>query len=185
MDLKIDKDYFLTHFVNKGGVGDVALLIDEYNEKWIELAIANRSKETLAYILATCWWEAGKIFKPIPEIKDSKRKAVQDKYWDTGFYGRGYVQITWKTNYEKFSKLLGIDLVAHPDLALQSEYAAYIMFYGMFYGEFTGKKLKDYITTKKVDYLNARRIVNGMDQATTIKKKAQEYERILRIKGTI
>ena len=71
---------------------------------------------------------------------------------------------------------LGIDLVGSPDLALQPEYAARIIVYGMMNGSFTRKKLGDYINLLQADYKNARRVVNGTDKATLIKGYAQQLE---------
>lgn len=47
---------------------------------------------------------------------------------DEGFKyrGRGLIQLTGKANYEKFGKLLGIDLVENPDLANDPDVAAQI-----------------------------------------------------------
>jgi putative chitinase len=47
---------------------------------------------------------------------------------DEGFKyrGRGLIQLTGKANYEKFGKLLGIDLVENPDLANDPDVAAKI-----------------------------------------------------------
>jgi hypothetical protein len=51
---------------------------------------------------------------------------------------------------------------------------------GMRLGSFTGKKLADYIHGGKADYVNARRIINGLDRAQTIAQYATRFERILR-----
>lgn len=42
------------------------------------------------------------------------------------FYGRGYVQLTGKANYKALSKLTGLDLVNHPELAADPKNAAKI-----------------------------------------------------------
>lgn len=42
------------------------------------------------------------------------------------YRGRGLIQLTGKSNYEKFGKLLGIDLVENPDLANDPDVAAKI-----------------------------------------------------------
>ncbi|MBC7928936.1 MAG: hypothetical protein H7Z38_00020 [Rubrivivax sp.] len=79
------------------------------------------------------------------------------------YRGRGYVQITGRTNYAKFSRLLGADFVGNPDLALDPDHAWSILSLGMHQGLFTGKKLDDYIPLddrSRTDYFNARRIIN-------------------------
>ena len=79
------------------------------------------------------------------------------------YRGRGYVQITGRTNYAKFSRLLGADFVGNPDLALDPDHAWSILSLGMHQGLFTGKKLNDYIPLddrSRTDYYNARRIIN-------------------------
>ena len=43
------------------------------------------------------------------------------------FKGRGFVQLTGKDNYSRFAKLLGVDLVARPDLANVPEVAALLL----------------------------------------------------------
>jgi hypothetical protein len=47
-------------------------------------------------------------------------------------------------------------------------------------GLFTGKKLGDYISASGCDYKNARRIINGVDQAALIAQYAGTIEGILR-----
>ena len=69
----------------------------------------------------------------------------QERYWKSGYYGRGFVQITWKLNYKKFGYLLGLDLVKIPYLALDKSIAAKILCVGMSRGLFTGNKISDYI----------------------------------------
>ncbi|HYH86380.1 MAG TPA: hypothetical protein VEX60_13085 [Pyrinomonadaceae bacterium] len=79
------------------------------------------------------------------------------------YRGRGYVQITGRTNYAKFSRLLGADFINNPDLALDPDHAWSILSIGMHQGLFTGKKLNDYIPLddrSRTDYFNARRIIN-------------------------
>jgi putative chitinase len=40
------------------------------------------------------------------------------------YHGRGLIQLTGKDNYKRCGDSIGIDLVNHPDLLLQSDYAA-------------------------------------------------------------
>jgi hypothetical protein len=58
-------------------------------------------------------------------------KMYQSKYWPSGFFGRGYIQLTWRKNYELWSKLTGVDLVSNPDAVLQPELSALILVKGM------------------------------------------------------
>jgi hypothetical protein len=51
-------------------------------------------------------------------------------------------------------------------------------------GLFTGKKLSDYITASKTDYVNARKIINGTDKAALIAGYAKQFEQILRDSAT-
>lgn len=129
----------------------------------------------LAYILATAWREC-RFNLSIREIGKGRGKAYGKADPVTGqtYYGRGPVQLTWKTNYEKFTKIMGRDLVNKPDQVLIPDVGVRVMFLGMTKGLFTGKKLSDYIRTAeefkddKQDAYNARRTVNGVDAAKEI-----------------
>lgn len=43
------------------------------------------------------------------------------------YKGRGFIQITGKSNYARYGAMLGIDLVGNPDLALQPSVAADVL----------------------------------------------------------
>jgi putative chitinase len=49
------------------------------------------------------------------------------------------------------------------------------MFLGMINGMFTGKKLKDYFHDVSADWVNARRIINGLDRANDIAAYAKKF----------
>lgn len=87
----------------------------------------------------------------------------------------GYVQITWLVNYRKYSKKLGIDMVKNPKLAMEPNNALFILVDGFKNGEFTGKTLGFYINSKKTDFLNARRCINGIDKREHIAKLAEKW----------
>lgn len=70
---------------------------------------------------------------------------------------------------------LNVDMVNEPDLALNPEYSLFILIDGFKYGEFTGKKITDYINESKTDFYNARKCINGLDQADQIKGFAEDY----------
>lgn len=86
------------------------------------------------------------------------------------------MQLTWERNYAKMSQFLGVDLVKHPDLALEPKYAAKILVYGMLKGLFTRKPLAQYINANQVDFYNARKTVNGLDRAERIANYAQKLK---------
>lgn len=128
----------------------------------------------LAYMLATTFHETARTMQPIREF--GRGKGMR---YGTTYYGRGFVQLTWEANYRKASAVVGVDLVAHPDRALELPIAATIMFDGMIKGWFTGHKLADYIDGAKCDYVQARRIVNGTDRAVAIAGYAASFARAL------
>jgi putative chitinase len=129
----------------------------------------------LAYMLATCYHETGHTLQPIEEYDKGGNRAYAKPDPTTGkiYFGRGFVQLTWIKNYKTMGNLLGVDLVNHPEKALDLRIATDILFEGMLKGLFTGRKLSDYFNdkpeTKQNPYwLNARRIINGTDRAELI-----------------
>jgi Chitinase class I len=129
----------------------------------------------IAYVLATVEWETAKTFRPVREAfwlsEEWRRRNL--RYYP--FYGRGYVQLTWKNNYEKYSQLLGVDLVSNPDRAMQAEIALFILVHGFKTGAFTGRKISDYINANVTDFVKARRCINGTDHANDIARLAERY----------
>lgn len=146
-----------------------------------------------AYFLATIKHETAHTWRPIEESEGSYRgRPYADPMeitLDNGqsasrtYIGRGYVQITWKKNYESLGKKVGLgnQLAQNPELALLPNTAYEIAVLGMKDGLFTGKKLSSYIAGVQCDYLNARRIINGTDQAIRIKRYAIVLEHFLRL----
>ena len=137
----------------------------------------------VAYIMATVSHEC--MFKPIKEFRAHPQRnahvfALQQRYWDSGYYGRGFVQLTWRENYIKMGRRLGIGLMERPDLALVPKHAARICVCGMAEGIFTGKKLSDYnLNNGGYDFIQARRIVNILDKAELIAGYARHYRKAL------
>lgn len=96
------------------------------------------------------------------------------------FKGRGFVQITGRRNYTLFARLLGIDLVENPGLALDPSVAFKIMSLGMHQGLFVpGHKLSRYLNAQTKDYREARTIINGHNRADEIAGYAKHFEQIL------
>lgn len=137
--------------------------------------------EQIAYVLATTQWETNQTYKPVREAYYLRGNEASREIWrETNlryfpYYGRGYVQLTWKDNYKLYGKLLDLDLVAQPDLALQPAVALFVLVHGFKTGNFTGRKIGDYINSSAVDFVAARRCINGQDRAREIAQLAQEH----------
>lgn len=153
-----------------------------------------------AYALATAYHETAHTMQPIKEYggyayytrlydisgQNPKRARLMGNtaIGDGARYcGRGFVQLTWKTNYARASRELGIDLVKNPDLALDPDIAGDIMIKGMEQGWFTGKALKHYLPgyakANARQFINARYIINGKDKAAIIADYALRFQEAL------
>lgn len=148
----------------------------------------------IGYMMGTAWLETAYTMLPIKEYGSYKYLS---KY-DTGrlakilgntpdadgdgqlYAGRGYVMITGKANYRKFSLMLDLDLLKYPDLALEPSTAAKILVIGSLRGSFTGKKLSDYISHgHRLEFIAARKVINGSDRAKDIALYAEDFIKCL------
>jgi putative chitinase len=154
-----------------------------------------------AYMLATAFHETAQTMQPIHERggnayftkmydirgnrPDLARRMGNISPGDGAKYcGRGYVQLTWRVNYHRMGLLLGVDLENNPDLAMQPDVAAKVMFEGMtkgasHVGDFTGVSLEKYFNATTEDWVNARRIINGVDCAQAIAAYAKKFNAAL------
>jgi putative chitinase len=127
----------------------------------------------LAYALATTKHETASEMLPIEEYGKGEGQSYGKKDPETGqaYYGRGYVQLTWRENYARATIELALtgedDLEWHADRALDPIIAAEVMFLGMTEGWFrTGddgkpETLGKYFNETRDDPYGAREIVNG------------------------
>lgn len=151
-------------------------------------AMTGWRSEWVAYGLATSWHETGATMQPIKEYggpsyfhkmydingsRPAKARELGNLAPGDGalFAGRGYVQITGRTNYRKF----GIE--AAPDAAMKTDVAARILREGMEGGRFTGKGLNDFAPT---DFKGMREIINGTDKDDLIAGYAVKFLAALR-----
>lgn len=155
----------------------------------------------LAYMLATAHHETGGTMQAVRETfaaTDDEAVARLERAWRAGklptvrmpywrrdaagrsYYGRGLVQITHRENYQKMSRVTGLDLVAEPDLALRLDVAATILVVGMTEGLFSGVRLADTFAGTKADWTGARKIVNGTDRAKKIAVTARTFDAAIR-----
>jgi putative chitinase len=166
-------------------------------------AMAGQPIAWCAYALATAYHETAHTMQPIKEYggaryffrmydRQGQRPKVARNLGNTQpgdgakFAGRGYVQLTGRANYQKAGDKLGLDLVAQPDLTMRPDIAADIMREGMLHGWFTGKAFFSYLPAvglpNRAAYVNARRIINGVDKAGPIADYAIKFETAL-VKG--
>lgn len=82
-------------------------------------------------VAATIAVESASFLPAIEKKADENRRPalwkLQSRYWSSGYYGRGYIQLTWKANYEHYGDILGIPLAETPGLASTSAIAARIL----------------------------------------------------------
>lgn len=151
-------------------LGYTRLIIEECRK-------AGLLRNQAANVLSQCHWETGGTMEPVRETfakTDAEAKArltkafkagklpwVKRDYWSSGYFGRGFLQITHEENYRKAGRAIGVDLVKEPSKALVPAISAKIAVLGMRDGWFTGKRLSDFITLAHSDFEGARAIVNG------------------------
>ena len=140
-----------------------------------------------AYALATAHHETGRTMEPIAEWGRGQGKpyGVPCGPYRRCYYGRGFVQLTWLSNYQRAEQAIpGSDLVRLPDNALLPAIAAQVLVRGMSVGWFSKRrdgspvKLADYFPPDAPaahDWIGAREIVNGKDHAAEIAAYALHF----------
>jgi hypothetical protein len=112
------------------------------------------------------------------------KSYLNDKGQENAYFGRGYVQLTWWSNYVKAGVSLGrgLDLLFDPELVKDAAVAYALMSYGMRTGSgfANGKMFAHYLSGQRTDYEGARAMVNGNDHAADIAALAIEFENVLR-----
>lgn len=155
-----------------------------------------------AYALATAYHETAHTMLPVKELggtayftrmydikgsRPAKAKELGNLTPGDGakYAGRGYVQLTGKSNYAKATaklRALGIDvdLVANPDRAMEPMIAALILVSGMMEGWFTSRKMPDDLPARgnasKVQFIASRDIINGTDKQDLIAGYAVDFQ---------
>ncbi len=194
----INRAFFFAHVRNSLFVGRLKQSqVDGLNfilDAW-ETDYARRDDRWLAYALATTHHETDMKMQPINEYGGNAyffdRYDIEGRHPEIArrlgnlqpgdgvlFHGRGFVQLTGRTNYTKMQTKFAVNLTAsdaNADRVLGAPLAAEIMFFGMERGVFTGKKFADYFNASTEDWVNARRIINGTDKANAIAGYGRAY----------
>jgi hypothetical protein len=158
--------------MDQSQVDGQSFILDEWEQNPV-----GSDRRWLAYALGTTYHETSKEMQPIEEYGKGSGMSYgrPDPVTGQTYYGRGYVQLTWRSNYERATRELGLsgsdDLEWHAERALDQRIAADVMFLGMAQGWFRsgsdGKpnSFPKYFSASKEDPYNAREIVNG-DKST-------------------
>lgn len=142
-----------------------------------------------AYALATSYHETARRMVPVREglsASDAWRRKHLRYY---PYYGRGDVQLTWRENYVRADKELGLKgaLIKDLDLALDPDISAKIMVRGMKDGWFSkGNTLAKHLPESEgtlPQFTTARKIINLMDKAALIAGYAMKFQKALKGAG--
>ena len=122
----------------------------------------------------------------VPGTKDGGVATAtydSDAGTEQAFYGRGYVQLTWWSNYAKAGASIGrgLDLLLDPELVKDANVAYALMSHGMRTGDgfANGHKFSNYFFGSTTHYVGARHMVNGKDHAGDIAAIAEKFEALL------
>lgn len=148
-----------------------------------------------AYALATACHETAYTMQPVREAYWLSENWRRNNLRYYPFYGRGYVQLTWKENYDKADRALNLggQLSNNLELALDPDIAARIMVRGMQEGWFAGDRNGNRHTLARhlpetgaatvAQMTSARRIINGTDKNDKIAAEAIKFQKALQAGG--
>lgn len=156
-----------------------ALLIEMQRVKMV-------TPEQGAYILATAHWETDRLNAmeeyASGEAYEGRADLGNTKPGDGKRYkGRGFPMLTGRRNYQMASEMTGRDLIENPALASDPDLSAMVIVLGMMGGLFTKRGLAAFINDGKTDFINARKVVNGLDRAETIADIAERYLQAIKL----
>ncbi|MGD0230711.1 MAG: hypothetical protein ABSC19_10190 [Syntrophorhabdales bacterium] len=143
------------------------------------------TKAQIAYILATAEHESDS-FNTLEEYSAGNQYEGRSDLGNTQagdgprFKGRGYVQLTGRRNYAKYTEITGMKLDNFPIILMNwPALSVFVIVDGMMRGIYTGRRLNEFISGTKEDFFNARQIVNDHDRAQKIAEQASDWLRDL------
>jgi len=141
----------------------------------------NLTRAQIAYVLATAEHESDRF----ATLEEYASGAAYEGRGDLGntqpgdgkrYKGRGYVQLTGRNNYRAYGKRTGIKLLELPVIPMNwAALSVYVIVDGMMRGAYTGRRLDEFVNAGKQDFRNARKVVNGLDQADKIAQQARDW----------
>lgn len=143
------------------------------------------SNAQIAYVLATAEHESDS-FKTLEEYSSGAQYENRADLGNTTpgdgvrFKGRGYVQLTGRLNYTRYSEIAGLQLARYPIIVMNwPSLSVFVIVDGMLRGVYTGRRLDEFVNAGKQDFFNARRVINGTDRAQKIADQASDWLRRL------
>ena len=164
------------------GLNAILAACEKWPLSWTANALGTAYLETAGTMLPIKEYGGDAYFRRMYDIeglRPAKAKELGNTAPGDGakYAGRGYVQLTGRTNYARADRvaadlLRGQSLLSKPDLAMRPDVAGRIMRNGMEHGRFTGKKLADFLPRDKPgtieQFKKARAIINGSDRADDV-----------------
>jgi peptidoglycan hydrolase-like protein with peptidoglycan-binding domain len=139
------------------------------------------TKAQIAYILATAEHESDS-FNTLEEYSKGNQYEGRGDLGNTHpgdgvrFKGRGYVQLTGRLNYTRYSQITGLDLIKLPIILMnRAALSVFVIVDGMMLGVYTRRRLDEFVNNQKQDFFNARQVVNGHDRADKIAAQADDW----------
>ena len=153
------------------------------DDRWLAYALGTTHHETDAKMQPIHEYGGPRYFFEMYDIKGRRPKKARElgNLQDGDgvlFHGRGYVQLTGRSNYTAMQRKFGADLTSNAQAAnraLDPVLAAKIMFYGMEKGIFTGRKFADYFDGTRANWVGARSIINPGDKPQLVAGFAIDY----------
>jgi len=165
------------HFFTAEQIAEVTSCpIDAIRDAWPRLVgqfelcgINDRAVQVAA--MGTIAIETASTFAPVREafwLDEAWRRDNLTRYYP--YYGRGYVQITWESNYRAYSRKINelwgagdaIDLIARPDDAMHPDVAAAVL--ALYFRDHGGDGLCLIPeAARRGDWREVRRLVQGGD----------------------
>jgi putative chitinase len=157
--------------ITESQIDGIKMIVNYWDKQY-----SSSDKRMLAYIIGTAMYETNNSMQPIEEIGKGGGSPYgrPDPVSGKVYYGRGLIGLTWKNNYQKVGNIIGMDLVGSPELALDPQIGTAILVKSMMIGLFTGKKLQDYFHDQFEDWINARRVIGGLQGAELIAANSQK-----------
>lgn len=138
----------------------------------------NVSPLVMAGALATVRVECGKNFKPINEYASGEAYEGRHDLGNTQkgdgvrYKGRGYIQLTGRSNYAVFGQKIGVDLINNPDLALDVEVGAKVLAH-----YFKDRGVVEACLAK--DWLRVRKLINGVNLKTGLPNGWEDFKTVI------